>query len=472
MSFTSLKKDIRKPRSQPATIPDTTPDMKGNVTGIAWPPVLDEASASLACLLRYYEASQWWKPEYILEKQLVQLVELAHYACAHSVHFRERMQRAGLVPADLATIEGLRKLPPITRRDIQAAGTSLFSDSVPDAHQPVYNANTSGSTGEPLNVLRSNVTQMFWMASTLREHLWNKRDFSKRMMAIVADVPHILQRHNWGMPVKALFESGSLLVVPITDSVSEQLKHLREFRPDALITYPNNLAGIIDECERQGVVIDWVQHVWTISESLPARLRARAEAFFGTRLQDNYSSTELGIIALQCPGSELYHIMSENILIEVLDEKGKPCRKGKAGKVVGTDLQNFAMPLVRYEIADYAELGGPCTCGRGLPTLKNIRGRSRNLIVMPDGSRHWPVLTLIKFQEIAAIRQFQIIQHDIPNLEIKLFVTCTLSEDEEKILRSRVLEGLGSHFTVQFTYFSERLPPAQNGKFEEFVCLV
>jgi phenylacetate-CoA ligase len=87
-----------------------------------------------------------------------------------------------------------------------------------------------------------------------------------------------------------------------------------------------------------------------------------------------YSANETGYLALQCPLSGHYHVQSETVLVEVLDEVGRACRPGETGAVVVTPLQNFAMPLLRYSLGDFAEVGSPCACGRHLPVLKEILG--------------------------------------------------------------------------------------------------
>ena len=87
-----------------------------------------------------------------------------------------------------------------------------------------------------------------------------------------------------------------------------------------------------------------------------------------------YSCEEAGYIALQCPQAEHYHCQSESVLVEVLDDEGRPCTPGQVGKVVLTALHNFAMPLIRYENQDYAEVGPPCACGRGLPVKRADNG--------------------------------------------------------------------------------------------------
>jgi phenylacetate-CoA ligase len=164
--------------------------------------------------------------------------------------------------------------------------------------------------------------------------------------------------------------------------------------------------------------------------------------------------------------------MAETMLVEIINDDGEPCRPGEIGRVIATDLRNWATPLVRYEIADYAEASEPCPCGRGLPTLKRIVGRTRNLVMRPDGTRHWPYLGFVKFREVAPIIQYQFIQHDPLDIEVRLLTERPMTFDEETALRNVILAALNYPFTIRFTYLSERIAPSKAGKFEEFICWV
>src|SRR5262249_57510260 len=103
-------------------------------------------------------------------------------------------------------------------------------------------------------------------------------------------------------------------------------------------------------------------------------------------------------------------VQSENLLLEVLDERGRPCGPGETGRVVVTTLHNFAMPLIRYAIGDYATVGPPCPCGRGLPVLTRIMGRARNMLTLPDGKQIWPYFAGENLSGLAPTRQYQLVQ--------------------------------------------------------------
>ena len=137
-----------------------------------------------------------------------------------------------------------------------------------------------------------------------------------------------------------------------------------------------------------------------------------------------------------------------------------------------TSLHNFATPLIRYEIGDHAEVGEACPCGRGLPVLKRILGRSRNMAVLPSGDRIWPIGYYSEsLMPIAPVRQIQLIQNSVEQIDVKLVVAQSLSGDEEEALRGYIVECLGHPFALNFIYVDE-IPRSTSGKYEDFICLV
>ena len=160
-------------------------------------------------------------------------------------------------------------------------------------------------------------------------------------------------------------------------------------------------------------------------------------------------------------------------MVEVLDDAGEPCAPGEVGRVVVTDLHNFATPLIRYELRDHAEVGEACACGRGLPTLRRFLGRRRNMVVLPDGRRQWPEVGFAQYRGIAPIRQYQLVQIAPEEVEVRLVVEGgTLSEDQETRLSALIQTALRHPFGLRFKYSETELPHTRSGKFEEFVCLV
>ena len=439
---------------------------------VAWPEITGKGLDCLVSLISALDATQHLSAGEISRNQRVQLKVLVQHASKHSPHFARRLRRAGVKPADIIKPGALQRLDVLRRRDIQSAGEALRCAEVPPRHLPLNKGETSGSTGEPVVVIRTALNRLFWMAMTMREHAWNKRDFSLRSTSVRANIPALAYLDNWGPPAGLLFKTGRSQGIPITADAAQQAAWIKDFDPTYLLHYPSSLEALCDHCGKHSINFTSLRQIRSIGETLSPALRTRAEKILGAKVVDTYSSNEVGVIAIECPLSGLYHIMAENLLVEILNEDGTPSASGEIGRVIITDLHNFATPVVRYDIGDYAEVGEPCPCGRGLPALKRILGRERNLVAMPDGTRHWPLVGFDAFRDVAPVMQYQLLQHDSQNIEMRLVVERKLTVAEERELQRIVQSSLGYSFDIRFTYFPGNIPRGPGGKFEEFICLV
>jgi phenylacetate-CoA ligase len=282
----------------------------------------------------------------------------------------------------------------------------------------------------------------------------------------------LAHEQGWGPPVSLLHDSGPCYTQPLSTDVPELARWLLAKNPNYLLTYPTTLASLLDHFEASGERPRNLVEVRTIGETLRADLRERCKTVLGVPIVDAYSAQEVGAIALQCPESGLYHVHAESLIVEVLNDAGSACAPGETGRVVVTDLHNFATPLIRYELRDYAQVGPACACGRGLPTLSQVLGRQRNMVVLPDGKRYWPLVGLHRFREVAQILQYQLIQHDLENVEMRLVLATGAPLDAPAAARlvEIVQQALGHRFRIRLTFEERELDRSAGGKFEEFVC--
>ena len=442
-----------------------------SVAGVVWPPLLAGEAAELAALTYQLEQTQWLSADTIIRRQHEQLVRVAKHAHSHSMHFRDRMQVAGLRPEKLSKRSALRQLAVMRRRDVQAAGTALFCTEIPRAHAPIAESSTSGSSGQPVIVKRTAVNRLMWLAMTLREHLWQRRDFRGRLAVIRNDYLQSDQADwpTWGPPASLLFETGPSHALAVRTGVARQFEWLQSIDPDYLLVYPSNLAALLGQFEQRGLTLPHLRQIRTINETLTPGIRETARRVLGADIADTYSSAEVGVIAVQCPDSGLYHVMAESLLVELLDEQDEACVPGQVGRVVVTDLHNFATPLIRYDVGDYAEMADPCPCGRGLLAFKRIVGRRRNMVQLPDGRSLWPAVGGLRYSAIAPIRQFQFIQREREMIEVRLVSDAPLTTDQEGRIGNLIREALDFPFKLQFIYFPEQIPRGPGGKFEEFM---
>ncbi len=454
------------------------PKMISGVPGMGWPAVPSKQGMLLAALLAQLDDSQWLSPAEIASAQVRQLRMLLAHA---KVHSRFHAQRLAKLPLDeTGSLHDLLSTIPIMRRhDLQTQREDIDSTWYPSEHGKVMIARSTGSTGEPVEVRRTALNDLMWMAMTLREHLWQHRDFSSTLAVIRANLAeddtgrHGIESLNWGAPVSHLFTSGPAYGISLQTDVMRQSEWLNEIRPQYLLTYPNNFSALLDIADAdpaKGAGLRRLKQVRTIGETLPDSLRERCRRLLDIDITDVYSSQEVGVIATECPDRDGYHIMSESVIVELLLDDDSPCAPGERGRIVVTDLHNFATPLIRYDIGDIAELGVSCPCGRGLPKLTRILGRQRNLLRLPDGRRFWPTVGALVFRDVAPIQQYQVVQSGVDRIKLKLVVERPISADEEQSLTEVLNRFLGHSFAVDFEYFSHQIPRGPGGKFEDFIC--
>ncbi|MBF0110038.1 MAG: phenylacetate--CoA ligase family protein [Magnetococcales bacterium] len=445
-----------------------------------WPPFPRPEGALLLAMQWQFEQGERLAPELLRQRVSRQLAVLVRFAFKEVPYYRERYVREGWRWDRLPRrVEDWSSLPILSREGLLQAGTAMIAGRRPAGHDRGHPMKSSGSTGQPVVVQRNNVKDLVWQAITLREHLWHRRDFSGKMATIrkmdhpdLGRPPHGSLLSNWGAPVAHVFRGGPMAVLDIaTASIAQQREWLLRENPDYLLTYPTNAHALAREFIDLGLRLPRLRQVRTLSETLTGETRKLCREAWDVAIVDTYSANEVGYIALQCPDHERYHVQAENVWVEIVDSQGAPCVPGTVGRVIVTDLNNFSSPLLRYDTGDWAIPSDPCPCGRGLPTLERIMGRSRNMLVLPSGERRWPMMRPSLYREILPLKQIQMVQHTPVRLEVRLVVDQPPGPAAEDRLRQAIVQTLGYGFDIEFQYRKE-LIRSQRGKFEEFVSLV
>jgi phenylacetate-CoA ligase len=447
--------------------------LRSSVAGIGWPAVPGHAAARLLALQQQLEHSQWWARERIEAHQFRQLGCLLEHAFSSVPFYRPHLLRAGYRPGRAATPELLRALPVLSRRDIQDADDALLSTAIPAVHGRRQSAATSGSTGMPVTVVKTELEQAYWHAITLRHCLWQRRDPRLKLAAIRADpsgrsdYPNGSVQADWGPPVADVFETGPAALLDIRTGIAEQAEWLVRQDPDYVLSFGTNLLFLARHCRDSGLRLPRLKAVIASGEIVEPEFRRLCRDVWGVPLSDMYSAVEVGYVALQCPAHEHYHVQMEAAIVEVLDAEGNPCEPGDTGEVVVTPLHNYATPLIRYALGDFAEIGEPCPCGRGLTVLQRIVGRARDMIVLPTGERRFGYHSPDLLAGIAPIVQHQIAQMSREELEIRLVVRRPLTPEEEAAAIGLVNANYGGGFRCRISYRDE-IARAPGGKYFVF----
>jgi phenylacetate-CoA ligase len=339
-------------------------------------------AALLMSLLYQMDQTQWLTPEALFAEQARQLRVLFAHAAASVPFYGRRFAAAGLDPDAEVTRETLQRLPVLRRSDLQAAGATIGTTALPKSHGKRHALETSATTGAPVSLYGTEITGIFWRACVMREHLWHERRMEGKLAAIrparpgAAMAPLGLSSESWGPASGALFPTGPAVLLNAASPLPAQLDWLLRERPTYLISLPSNLAALARLSLEEGVSLPGLEQVMSVGEPVTAALRDIVRQAWDVPLKDSYSCEEAGYLAMQCPEQEVLHVQSENLLLEVVGNDGRPCVPGEAGRVLVTSLHNFATPLIRYELGDLAEVGAPCACGRGLPVIARVLGRA------------------------------------------------------------------------------------------------
>ena len=431
---------------------------------LQWPAFTRPEHALVLSLLFQMEHSQWWSADRLQQRQLQQLALVVRHA-AQTVPFHEtRLAPFATIPPDDFTLERLREVPLLSRANVQENSEALRTRELPAGHGKTHEVSTSGSTGRPIRVLGSSISGLLFRTLGLRYHLWHRREFDQTNMSIrlvSGNRPKKREFQGWASG----FSRGPAFAYCATLSLPELYAGLFEHEPVYLQSYPSILRGLIEQSIADGQKPARLREVRTYGGVVDPDLRELCTDAWGVPIVDNYSAMEIGIIALQCPETLNLHVQSESVLIEVLRDDDSPCLPGEVGRVVVSVLHNFATPLIRYEVGDYAEVAEPCSCGRGLPTLKRIVGRQMHLFTLPDGRRVVPYVSSGKFQALGPIQQFQIIQKTLEDVEVVFATSRPVTEDEQAALLAHLREHLHADFNYQFRYVDE-IPRGKTGKFE------
>jgi len=412
---------------------------------------LIEAAPRYAALLR----SQYWRPDK-LESYRQQQLERTLRAAARIPFYAERLATA-------PRAEDLRRLPVLKRSDIQPL--SLSVRSLYPRGTRFVEGRSSATSGVAVKLLFDSSHQRGRNAARiryLRANGWNP-----------------LERSVWFVGARLLTESDpdyqaevvlirrfstfGVKFLPTAMPFAEQLDMLARLRAVSVYAFPSGIDGILRAMEETGQSLPSLRQVLCGGEVVDDSLRERARRLLGLDVRDNYGSTE-AFLAWQCPEGK-YHINAEHVLIEIVDEADREAAAGEMGRVLVTTLENYLMPLVRYEIGDYAIAArGGCSCGRTLPLLGRVLGREMNLFRRPDGglTSSWPaVSTLRGFPEL---KLFQVVQKSLVQFCVRYVADRPLAPESETRIQAKFRDQLGEHAEVAFEQVTE-IGRTASGKF-------
>lgn len=391
--------------------------------------------------LRELERSQWQSPDQIQARQFASLKRILEHAEQHCPYYQRTWAGLGLRSADLRSSDDFRRWPLIEKNQIREHRLEMRAA---DIQRPLLAKSTGGSTGVPLQFdLDMGSHERRW-AAMLRGYGW------------AGATPGTKQFHLWGAPVEP--QSGKKQLkdrifnliqrrhmvnsFQLSDStVPDILRELNQYRPDVIVAYTGAMYQFARCLAERKLQPFSPKSIIVGAEKLHGFQRETIESVFRCRLFETYGSREFMLIGAECSEHRGLHVTSDQLLVEILNDDGQPTPAGQVGNVVITDLFNYGMPFIRYVNGDQALAGfDQCTCGRGLPLLREVRGRRLDAIRTPDGKlvpgEFFPHL----FKDFGAVRQFQIVQTALDRLELRVVLLADMKDSD----RSRILEAISN----------------------------
>jgi len=370
--------------------------------------------------------------------QTDRLLQVLMEHCYDTVpYYQDKFLECGIRRRHLRDAGVLSNLPILERREIIAAQDLLH------ARQPMRGQSfggytrTSGSTGEPVTVRHSNLSLGFFPWLKQRELRWFRWQPHGSLLSIRPaaelspedqgkSIPKgvVQQLQTWPL-LGDKFETGPSWGFSHANPVTAQADLLGSLHPNYLLMQ----AAGIEHLSLQVIdaaALDQLHGALAISQTLTPAMRKLAENALQVPVQQNYGLNEIGLVASRCPEAGRYHVHSEHCLVEIVDDDGRQCAPGETGRLLVTGLNNSLMPLLRYDADDLAEVaGGPCPCGRKLPSFADIIGRYRRIAYLPEGTfPRWGAIQrfLVEYSlaNPGSIRQYQVIQDREANFLLRI----------------------------------------------------
>ena len=425
---------------------------------------------STVAVKKAMEQSQWLPSSELEALQLDNLRQFLQDVREHVPYYRQLFESLGFDVEKVQSIQDLQRLPLLTKADIRQHTDQLKADDAVG----LAKFNTGGSSGEPLIFYIGNKRVSHDVAAKWRATRWWGVDIGDPEIVV------------WGSPIelgaqdKVRMIRDKLLrthLLPAFEMSEEKVKgfiqQIQAIRPKMLFGYPSALAHIAKQAEKNGDRLDklGIKVAFVTSEKLYDHQRSIIEKVFACPVANGYGGRDAGFIAHQCPEGSM-HITAEDIIVEIVDNEEQVLPVGESGEIVVTHLATRDFPFIRYRTGDIGVLSDEvCRCGRGLPVLKDIQGRTSDFIVAQDGTVLHGLALIYVMRDIEGIEEFKIIQHTIDQTEIQLLTNSHYNPADEQRIIDVFKARLGQTVELKINYV-DRIEKEKSGKFRYVISHV
>jgi phenylacetate-CoA ligase len=367
-------------------------------------------------------------------------------------------------------MDGLRRLPLMDKDTIRA---NLDDLKARDA-SALARFNTGGSSGEPLVFYIGKQRVSDDVAAKWRATRWWDVDIGDREIVVWGSPIELGAQDRVRMVRDALLRTRLLSAFNLSPfDLDGCVDAIRRFRPRMLFGYPSSLALIAHRADVAGIALDTlgIQVALVTAERLYEHQRKTIERVFGCPVANGYGGRDADFIAHACPHGRL-HITAEDVFVEIVDANGAALPLGMSGEIVVTHLATADFPFIRYRTGDVGALDlDACPCGRTLPVLARLEGRTTDFVVATDGTVTHGLALIYVLRDMAEISQFKIVQESIDRTRVFITAGESLSAGRIAEIQAQFRRRLGDTVDIEVDQVAE-IPREQSGKFRYVISRV
>jgi phenylacetate-CoA ligase len=415
---------------------------------------------------RELKESQWEDAESLDARQRIRLTQLLEFAGTHVPYYAGLFRDLNRSAGDFVDPAAYHLIPVLTKDIIRRHLADLQAD--PGSGRRGYRNRTSGSTGESLHFITDLRSHAYRLADEYRGKTWTGFTRGDREAILWGAPMDIKRSERWRARLRGLL-AGQLFLSAYDLSpqrLDEYVDAIRQFRPKLMIGYPSALEVFARHCLHAGVSLrPHPRSIIASAETLWDHQRDLFKEAFGCEVYNRYGSREMGVIAHECAAHAGLHVSSDRLLLEIVDDEGRPCPPGQWGEMLITDLQSYAMPMIRYRIADRAAWAtqSDCPCGRRLPLLSGVEGRSMDVVTSPNGQRLGGTFWTILLKSRPGLEWFQVVQDSSAAITVSYVPTSGFNPAVLDYFRAQIKERLGEDIIVGFREV-EKIELTDSGK--------
>jgi phenylacetate-CoA ligase len=403
---------------------------------------------------------QWKSPQELKKFQEKRLRHIVRYAYENSAFYRKKFKEHLITPDDICRLGDLQKIPTLTKTELRENFSQVISNRA--SKETCVVETTSGSTGEKVTLLQDHRATDYYAPVHLRGHV------------AVGLKPHhktVYIRYKQ-MKTTLVEDLGLFKFYHISSDLPLDtiIQELKKIKPFAINCYPTTMYLLARTISAADAAFLSPHHIVTWSEKLTPKIRKTVEETFDCPVYDQYGAFECHSMAFECPEKKM-HINADVLIMEFVKD-GESVSPGERGDIIVTNLWNRAMPFIRYEIGD---IGIPsdevCPCGRGLPVMEGLEGRTDDFLVTLSGDIVLPSRVVPLFFPYEGIDIFQVVQQKKDEIVVKIVKNEFYGKDTDRTLVGKFKRIFGEKVEIRIEHV-EKIEKMPGGKLRSIVCEV